>query len=465
MREIVFFFFKQKTAYEIGVRLVGSEMCIRDRYKDINKTNQILLEKLIEISQGKWSTVKGSTGFLKGDSQMPRTLNSNFRKREAERIAQENEQLAHRLLNQEPMINARKIKKDTERYYRLRRHMQKLDWIPGKDGCEQKRIKSPGKTITDKERKEGEELSKVNSAPTLDGVKKKDGKLAPLNSHGSPGSKSGKATDQSKISEKNKSTTEQPAKANDTNKGKEGDHTSAADAKGANTTDEEHKTGDTGTTGEGGKPDDKKDDKEVVHGTNTVSEDVPPPVDDEDAGQRVSVEIQAVEAIQAGDQHVQLIVKDGAQKLWSTEEVAPNALVGQRGESTVATSAEKIHFEVVLIKGGARTPYATVEKVLKEVGSATEEKKSTISLGEGKGSLTVGIKLLPAQNNCPCSDAGGIYLGVLICKGSPFFSFGLNGAFDKVCLRFIIHPLPRDFFSSLSLSIAQIYLSWDVYML
>ena len=28
------FFFKQKTAYEIGVRLVGSEMCIRDRNMD-----------------------------------------------------------------------------------------------------------------------------------------------------------------------------------------------------------------------------------------------------------------------------------------------------------------------------------------------------------------------------------------------------------------------------------------------
>ena len=28
---LVLFFFKQKTAYEIGVRLVGSEMCIRDR--------------------------------------------------------------------------------------------------------------------------------------------------------------------------------------------------------------------------------------------------------------------------------------------------------------------------------------------------------------------------------------------------------------------------------------------------
>ena len=29
------FFFKQKTAYEIGVRLVGSEMCIRDRAHDM----------------------------------------------------------------------------------------------------------------------------------------------------------------------------------------------------------------------------------------------------------------------------------------------------------------------------------------------------------------------------------------------------------------------------------------------
>ena len=28
----VFFFFKQKTAYEISACLVGSEMCIRDRY-------------------------------------------------------------------------------------------------------------------------------------------------------------------------------------------------------------------------------------------------------------------------------------------------------------------------------------------------------------------------------------------------------------------------------------------------
>ena len=32
------FFFKQKTAYEIGVRLVGSEMCIRDSTYSANAT-------------------------------------------------------------------------------------------------------------------------------------------------------------------------------------------------------------------------------------------------------------------------------------------------------------------------------------------------------------------------------------------------------------------------------------------
>ena len=30
------FFFKQKTAYEIGVRLVGSEMCIRDSQDNVD---------------------------------------------------------------------------------------------------------------------------------------------------------------------------------------------------------------------------------------------------------------------------------------------------------------------------------------------------------------------------------------------------------------------------------------------
>eukprot|EP01016_Furgasonia_blochmanni_P054300 TRINITY_DN8932_c0_g1_i3.p4 TRINITY_DN8932_c0_g1~~TRINITY_DN8932_c0_g1_i3.p4 ORF type:complete len:170 (-),score=36.74 TRINITY_DN8932_c0_g1_i3:1083-1592(-) len=43
----MFFFFKQKTAYEIGVRLVGSEMCIRDRNKILQIHNFCILSAII----------------------------------------------------------------------------------------------------------------------------------------------------------------------------------------------------------------------------------------------------------------------------------------------------------------------------------------------------------------------------------------------------------------------------------
>src|SRR5665647_3879593 len=46
----VFFFFKQKTAYEIGVRLVGSEMCIRDRYRYHHLFADLLKQRLLLLS-------------------------------------------------------------------------------------------------------------------------------------------------------------------------------------------------------------------------------------------------------------------------------------------------------------------------------------------------------------------------------------------------------------------------------
>ena len=42
-----FFFFKQKTAYEIGVRLVGSEMCIRDSAYTVDFDSEELIQKSI----------------------------------------------------------------------------------------------------------------------------------------------------------------------------------------------------------------------------------------------------------------------------------------------------------------------------------------------------------------------------------------------------------------------------------
>ncbi len=46
-----FFFFKQKTAYEISACLVGSEMCIRDRTTRVsNKQGEVRFKREIFIS-------------------------------------------------------------------------------------------------------------------------------------------------------------------------------------------------------------------------------------------------------------------------------------------------------------------------------------------------------------------------------------------------------------------------------
>ena len=47
-RDMFFFFFKQKTAYDIRLSLVGSEMCIRDSPEDMQEKAQEYHDKLIE---------------------------------------------------------------------------------------------------------------------------------------------------------------------------------------------------------------------------------------------------------------------------------------------------------------------------------------------------------------------------------------------------------------------------------
>ncbi len=44
---VFFFFFKQKTAYEMSASLVGSEMCIRDDYQGI------YIKKMLDKSKGR----------------------------------------------------------------------------------------------------------------------------------------------------------------------------------------------------------------------------------------------------------------------------------------------------------------------------------------------------------------------------------------------------------------------------
>src|SRR5665647_3726498 len=61
---VFFFFFKQKTAYEIGVRLVGSEMCIRDRILRGDLQSVPAAELLLLVLAGLGAGLVGSIAGL-----------------------------------------------------------------------------------------------------------------------------------------------------------------------------------------------------------------------------------------------------------------------------------------------------------------------------------------------------------------------------------------------------------------
>mmetsp|Transcript_62405 Transcript_62405/g.71581 ORF Transcript_62405/g.71581 Transcript_62405/m.71581 type:complete len:472 (+) Transcript_62405:106-1521(+) len=86
--------------------------------------NQILLDKLVDVSQGKWSSVRQmvSPTNVKG----PRTLNFYHKKKEAERIALENEAFARRLMDRGPVISKKKFDNEYRQQQRYRKQILKI---------------------------------------------------------------------------------------------------------------------------------------------------------------------------------------------------------------------------------------------------------------------------------------------------------------------------------------------------
>lgn len=93
------------------------EFLTNEKNITINKDNQILLNKLVEISSGKWSSVapaprrannRNKSVKVKG----PTSLNMGIRKRETERIEKENHAFAKRLFDKQAVLNKKELDKD-----------------------------------------------------------------------------------------------------------------------------------------------------------------------------------------------------------------------------------------------------------------------------------------------------------------------------------------------------------------
>ena len=77
-----------------------------EKNAEINRENQILLNKLVEISNGKWSSVSKPTKKVKkGPTAGKKSLNYERRKKEFERIERENMAIAQRLFNKQGSIS------------------------------------------------------------------------------------------------------------------------------------------------------------------------------------------------------------------------------------------------------------------------------------------------------------------------------------------------------------------------
>lgn len=105
-----------------------------EKNAEINRENQILLNKLVEISNGKWSSVakvsKTATTTKKAKPVLTGTkksLNYERRRKEFERIERENMAIAQRLFNKQGSISKKKMDEDYGVHKKYKKQIQKLE--------------------------------------------------------------------------------------------------------------------------------------------------------------------------------------------------------------------------------------------------------------------------------------------------------------------------------------------------
>jgi hypothetical protein len=72
------------------------------KLNEIKRTNQVLLERLLDISKGKNVSVGRHNEISPGVATAPRSLNYLNKRKEADRIDRENQKIMERIIKQGP---------------------------------------------------------------------------------------------------------------------------------------------------------------------------------------------------------------------------------------------------------------------------------------------------------------------------------------------------------------------------
>lgn len=101
----------------------NAEFLNNEKNISINKDNQLLLNKLVEISSGKFTSVQPAPRREKQRRnkslmKVHTSLNMPFRKRENERIEKENHEIAKRLFDKQASLNKKSMDVEWQNYRR-----------------------------------------------------------------------------------------------------------------------------------------------------------------------------------------------------------------------------------------------------------------------------------------------------------------------------------------------------------
>lgn len=119
-------------------KLKAHEFVENEKINEIRRNNQLLLDRLLDISKGKWAA-PGMKAKVVRKRMGPKSLNYVTKKRELERIDNENLKLMNRIVNQSPMLNTKKFEQEYRDRRRLQKSLQRNKLIPIKNLLKKKK--------------------------------------------------------------------------------------------------------------------------------------------------------------------------------------------------------------------------------------------------------------------------------------------------------------------------------------
>lgn len=112
-------------------KLKSHEFVENEKINQIRRNNQLLLDRLLEISKGKWAAPGIKARVKKPKRRVgPKSLNYVTKRKELARIDEENSKLMKRILNQNPIMSTKKLENEYRERRRLQKSLQRNKLVP-----------------------------------------------------------------------------------------------------------------------------------------------------------------------------------------------------------------------------------------------------------------------------------------------------------------------------------------------